>query len=636
MGQLSDVVLESRVRHAPVRPAVARSDIKLALALPFYLLLAWFVPERRWARLCRWIVRHQHIQGGMQLTGAVRAGALTSRRAHSVAAELDALRFEHYFQYLREYRPGGWQTPLALEGVEHLEQAMAAGRGAIVWVGHTVFHGLAFKKGLGEAGFKLNHLSRREHGFSKTRFGIAILNPIRNRIEDRYLRRRIIVERGAEERAVRAAVRELAGNGIVSITAGDWEGRQIAHFPLLDGTMSLATGAPALAHATGAILLPAFVIRQNDRIRVVITPPIAMDQRSPRNQQVAAAMMEYAARLQPIIRAYPGQWRGWAYLRPQARRQDHVVNTQQAPSLSVVISTYKRPEGLRRLLTALESQIAGRPERKVVVVNDGSHNSGYEAVVAEFAHMIDYHPLPRNLGIAAARNESVRNADSDYVVFTDDDCLPPPYWLDWLAARLLAYPDLDVVAGAVKPLPPFKPNFFAGVQTRHGIHPWPAKTAGGIRFVTANVAIRRKLFWDLGGFRISTDFPGAGEDTELSVRVSRTDCSRCLDPDWFVEHDIGDGFVTNVRRFRRYGYADMLSMRTTAVLAEYGYLRHRARRRRFKDFVEQYRRHLPVARSASSWWPVQWLSAFLASIVFVAYFDGVAQASKDAKAHSSS
>lgn len=316
-GQVSNVVLETRVRRAQVRPLIELADIKLALALPFYLLLALFVPEPRWQNLCRWIVGHKNSRGDIQLAGAVRAGALSSAQADLIAAELQAFRLEHYFQYLREFCPGGWRATLVLDGLEHLEQAIAAGRGAIVWVGHTVFHGLALKKSVNGAGFRLNHLSRREHGFSKTRFGIAVLNPIRSRIEDRYLRRRIVIERGAEERAVRAAARELAANGIVSITAGDWEGRQIAHLPLMGGTASLATGAPALAHATGAALLPAFVVRQGDTIRVFITSPIGMDRRGARNDQVAAAMIEYVARLLPVIQDYPGQWRGWAYLRPQ-------------------------------------------------------------------------------------------------------------------------------------------------------------------------------------------------------------------------------------------------------------------------------------------------------------------------------
>ena len=302
------------------------------------------------------------------------------------------------------------------------------------------------------------------------------------------------------------------------------------------------------------------------------------------------------------------------------------IEPQQATSLTVAISTYKRPQRLHRLLTALEPQIVGRTERKVVVINDGSHNSAYEAVAAEFSHMIQYHPLPSNMGIAAARNEAVKRADSEYVVFTDDDCLPPPYWLDWLAARLLASPDLDVIAGDVRPLMPQRSNFFAGVQARHGIYPLPQKTGSELRFVTANLAVRRSLFWNLGGFRNAENFPGAGEDTDLSVRVSASACSRNLDINWFVSHDVGDGLITNIKRFHRYGYVNMLQQNTTSVLIQHDYLKRHAARQRLKNLKSEFQRHLPVAREAYSWRLLQWLSAFLASLVFMAYFDGAAKA----------
>ena len=302
------------------------------------------------------------------------------------------------------------------------------------------------------------------------------------------------------------------------------------------------------------------------------------------------------------------------------------IEPQQVTSLTVAISTFKRPQGLHRLLAALEPQIVGRPERKVVVINDGSHSPAYEAVAVEFAHMIEYHALPNNVGIAAARNESVKCADSEYVVFTDDDCLPPPHWLDWLAARLIASPDLDVIAGDVRPLMPLRPSFFAGVQARHGIYPSPARARGELRFVTANLAMRRSLFWKLGGFQSGKNFPGAGEDTDLSARMSASTCSRMLDIDWFVSHDVGDGIVANIKRFHRYGYANMLLQNTTSVLVQDDYLRWHTARQRIKNLRSEFRRNLPAAQDAYSWRAPQWLSAFMASLVFAAYYDGVAKA----------
>lgn len=120
------------------------------------------------------------------------------------------------------------------------------------------------------------------------------------------------------------------------------------------------------------------------------------------------------------------------------------------PSLTVAIATYRRAEGLRRLLTALRPQVEGRGDREIVVVNDGSHDVAYEEVVKSFGTMVRYDALAENGGVSVARNRALALAGGDYVVFIDDDCLPPPYWLDWLAGRLLASPDIDVVAGTTR------------------------------------------------------------------------------------------------------------------------------------------------------------------------------------------
>ena len=165
-----------------------------------------------------------------------------------------------------------------------------------------------------------------------------------------------------------------------------------------------------------------------------------------------------------------------------------------APRISVAVSTYCRPDGLARLLDALRPQIEGRPARELVVINDGSHDARYEAAVAPFAGMFSYQPLPQNVGIARARNEGAARARGDYIVFTDDDCVPPPFWLDWLEARLDANPEIDVVIGTTRPNLPERPRFFERVNGHYDLIPQPFGESSVPMFVTANVAIRRSLF----------------------------------------------------------------------------------------------------------------------------------------------
>ena len=150
------------------------------------------------------------------------------------------------------WRPGGWRLPIRLEGEERFRRALAGGKGAILWVAHFSSNALATKMALDRAGFRVWHISRPEHGFSKSRFGIRWLNPIRIRAERRHLAGRLEFDRAHPAKAMVAARRALRSGEIVSITAGAWEGRSLASAKLFGGSPRLAVGAPRLSLLTGA------------------------------------------------------------------------------------------------------------------------------------------------------------------------------------------------------------------------------------------------------------------------------------------------------------------------------------------------------------------------------------------------
>ena len=223
-------------------------------------------------------------------------------------------------------------------------------------------------------------------------------------------------------------------------------------------------------------------------------------------------------------------------------------------SLSVVIPTYRRPALLHRLLTALEPQVVGKPDRRVIVVNDGSHDDAYAKVAERFQSIIDYVALPQNSGPAAARNAGVGKANGNYLVFTDDDCVPPPHWLDWLAAIVQEYPYAAVIAGPGRPLPSKSPTFMEQFAEINNLGPKPRFTNGQLYCLpTANVAIRRDWFEKAGGFD-DRFLVGGGEDTNLTHRLKKAGASFHLDLSWFTHHDQNWRFLENCERWFRHGY----------------------------------------------------------------------------------
>ena len=109
-------------------------------------------------------------------------------------------------------------------------------------------------------------------------------------------------------------VQALRSNEVVSVTAGAWEGSDLAEGPLCGGRLSLAIGAPRLAALTGAALLPVFSVRDSARgYRTVIEAPIELA--GARSDGGSEAAAEFLRRHGSWIRGFPDQWRGWKELR---------------------------------------------------------------------------------------------------------------------------------------------------------------------------------------------------------------------------------------------------------------------------------------------------------------------------------
>jgi len=288
-----------------------KSDLAEAYRLMNLFLPSLVLTERALSRLCRLLGRLDASMGGSPAF-AERVGWIPDRLTAAIAAN----QYELRAQVLRSYRPRGWIPAGDVDGLAHLESALERGRGALLWVSHFVFHGLVLESLLNRAGYDLVHVSRREHGFSKTEFGMAYLNPIRTRVEDRFLKKRILLNDVSRPSLIKELLAHLRANDVVSITVGGWEGRQRMAVPLLGCRVDVATGASSAARAAGAALIPVFPVRDpvSGRFRVVLEQPIEAGAVKSTRAAREATAEAYGAVLEKYVLAYPDQWRGWKHL----------------------------------------------------------------------------------------------------------------------------------------------------------------------------------------------------------------------------------------------------------------------------------------------------------------------------------
>jgi len=311
-GDQSTIV--HKARKAAQQKAWSLGDVATILGLVALLPPSWLLPESWWAPLWRARLRLRLFAK----RGAVRFAAMQMRAATGMepraavrhGEELRAAVHEMQMQDLRAWRPGGWNPPIALEGEEHLKQALAQGKGAILWIAPFVFNSYPTKRALKE--YRVTHLSSPKHGYSETKFGVQYLNKVRCIPEDRYIAQRVIFDRYAPATAMRRLMRAAKAGEVVTIVAASTEGSDMIKAPVFGGRLPVAVGAPRLAGLTGAPVLPLFTVRDGAGYRVAIEAPIETPPGLDTDARCIAAATEFLRRSEPWIRKYPGQWRAWS------------------------------------------------------------------------------------------------------------------------------------------------------------------------------------------------------------------------------------------------------------------------------------------------------------------------------------
>lgn len=205
----------------------------------------------------------------------------------------------------------------------------------------------------------------------------------------------------------------------------------------------------------------------------------------------------------------------------------------RTPELAVVVSTYRRPDGLRDLLDALAKQTFPRDRWEVIVVENGSGSVVAEEVDAvAAASPLDVRVLriETNNGPAAARNLGWRSTASPFIAFTDDDCEPQPQWLEFGHAALVGATNAGIVQGrTIRPAAAdvYPYSCFTVVREVLAPSPW---------FEGCNLFFRREAIEAGGGF--DENFGFFGEETSLGWKVVEAGWQRGWAGDAVVEHPL--------------------------------------------------------------------------------------------------
>ena len=204
------------------------------------------------------------------------------------------------------------------------------------------------------------------------------------------------------------------------------------------------------------------------------------------------------------------------------------------PAVSVVVCTYNRRALLGDALESVLCQAAGTPPYEVVLVdNNSTDDTG--RIGRDYAHRTGgrlRYIFEGTQGVSHARNTGVRAARGAIVAFADDDVRVAPNWIAEAVAALASRPDVDFVGGKVLPRWPRTPpswvtptHWGALALSDFGDSPFVVDARNPRCLISANLAVRREVFDQLGGFDPRHQHaPGSVssvEDHEFEMRLWR-------------------------------------------------------------------------------------------------------------------
>lgn len=203
------------------------------------------------------------------------------------------------------------------------------------------------------------------------------------------------------------------------------------------------------------------------------------------------------------------------------------------PAIAVAVASHERPLRLRWLLNALAEQTLDRERFEVVVCHD-SRGPETDRLLAE--HPLAVAGVLRGLSLPAAnnppgrqRNVAWRASAAPIIAFTDDDCRPPPQWLERLLAAAQAHP-AAIVQGTTRPDPDERALLHACAHSHSQDIDPPVAWAQ-----TCNMAYPRDVLEHLGGF--DERFEG-GEDTDLACRALAAGAALMAAPEAVTYHAV--------------------------------------------------------------------------------------------------
>jgi len=209
-------------------------------------------------------------------------------------------------------RPAFIRLSSVIDGKEHLDQALAKGKGVILVSGHFGNFVLMLAK-LSVDGYKTSVIMRPLKNQQIER----LFGPDRDKLDINTINS---IPRTA---CVANTIKALRENRLLLIPLDQNFGTSGVYVDFFGRKAATATGPVVLAQRTGAAILPCFIIRQKDDThRIVFEPALELVKGKDEAETIVNNIQRITNIIESYIRRYPQEW-SWIHRRWKSRPKEN-------------------------------------------------------------------------------------------------------------------------------------------------------------------------------------------------------------------------------------------------------------------------------------------------------------------------
>ena len=234
------------------------------------------------------ITRHLPEAGADQALRIARGSYVNFGRGLAEFARLPGVDIGYITRNIRIY------------GLKHLDDAVRSGKGAILLTGHFGSWELMGCV-LGRSGYPVKFVV----GIQRNLLVQDLMNRLREASGIGVIELTSVLE----------TVRHIRAGGFIAMLSDQDAGRRGVFVEFMGTNASTPKGAARLALATGAPIIPGFIVRSAGIEHIItIEKPIHVDGRGDRDTLVRRATQQYTKVIEDYVRRYPDHWL-WAHRR---------------------------------------------------------------------------------------------------------------------------------------------------------------------------------------------------------------------------------------------------------------------------------------------------------------------------------